>query len=177
MPRQIKIESVQGKMPRRYRVHPLLITIRVVMALALVAYSLYFLGRWVSADTHLILKILSLVILYIGLDSLFRHLTMLSSIIFTPECLWLRFPLKPSIPIPWENIEGAQLQKRITLYFILGYRDLKGRKRSFKTPASFPKMLEIMYNISALAPQAELNQELDGVVKYLKELIKTEVNE
>lgn len=157
-------------MPVRYRFHPLIRWIMIAFTALIAGYTIYFLVRWVNAETPLFFKVTPLVILYIGLDSLFRHLTALNEVIFTPECLWLRFIIKPSIPIPWENIQSMQLQKRITYYLYIGYTDLKGRKRIYKTPASFPKMTEILFNIADLAPAVLMNEELDKMIAYLREL-------
>lgn len=64
------------------------------------------------------------------------------------------------------------LRKVITYYMFLEFTDRRGKTRVLKSPASFPKMLEIMYNIADLAPQARLNDELDkmvGVIRRVKE--------
>ncbi len=47
---------------------------------------------------------------------------------------------------------------------------MKGQQKLYKTPASFPKMTEILYNIADLAPQVEMNQELAKMVAYLREI-------
>jgi predicted AAA+ superfamily ATPase len=54
----------------------------------------------------------------------------------------------------------------------LEFTDRRGKTRVLKSPASFPRMMEIMYNIADLAPQARLNDELDkmvGVIRRMKE--------
>lgn len=170
MPRPLSISSIKARMPVRYRFHPLIRWVMIAFTALIAGYSIYFLVRWVNADTPMFFKITPLVILYIGLDSLFRHLTALNEVIFTPECLWLRFIIKPAIPIPWDNLRALQLQKRITYYLYIGYTDLKGQQKLYKTPASFPKMTEILYNIADLAPQVEMNEELAKMVAYLREI-------
>lgn len=171
MPRQIEINSIRDRMPVSYRFHPLLRWIMILFTALIVGYTVYFLVRWVNAETPLFFKVTPLVILYIGLDSLLRHLTSLNRVIFTPECLWLRFIIKPAIPIPWENIKTMRLQKRITYYLYIGYRDLKGKDKVYKTPASFPKMMEILFNIADLAPQVEMNDELQNMIIYLRDFL------
>lgn len=171
MPQALNIQSVRDRMPVSYRFHPLIRWVMILFTGAIVGYTVYFLARWVNAETPLFFKITPLVILYIGLDSLFRHLTSLNQVIFTPECLWLRFVLKRSIPIPWENLVGLQLQKRITYYLYVTYKDLNGRDRVYKTPASFPKMTEILYNLADLAPQVKMNQELENMITYLRDFL------
>lgn len=157
-------------MPVRYRVHPLQRYIGIGFTLLIIAYVLYFLITKINLDTPNFFKITSLVILYIGIDSFIRHVTTLNELIFTQECLWLRFVLKKSIPIPWENIKSLQLQKRITYYVYLGYMDEKGKLQVFKTAASFPKMIEILYNISDLTSEIAMNDELSKMIELLKEI-------
>jgi len=113
-----------------------------------------------------------LLVLFVSLDALFRHFTTLNSVIFTPECLWFRYLLLPSVPIEYEKISSMELRKVITYYMFLEFTDRRGKTRVLKSPASFPRMMEIMYNIADLAPQARLNDELDkmvGVIRRMKE--------
>lgn len=149
----------------------------IAITLTLAIYSVYFLTRYVNQDTPLIAKLIPIMILFVALNSLVRHVTSLNSLIFAPECLWLRFILKPSIAIEYKNIESLKLQRTLMYYLFLTYRDSKGNKRVYKTSAGFPKMLEIMYNIAEMSPQIVLDDHLAKVIGYLKEVNQTlEVN-
>jgi hypothetical protein len=171
MPRELMINSVRGHMPIRYRYHRFARPIMVVLSILMVLYILYFLFTRVDANTPTIGKLLPIVILYISIDSFMRQVTGLNQVIFTEECLWLRFVLRPSIPIQWDKIETLQLRKQFTYHLIIGYKDLKGRKRIFKTNASFPKIMEIIYNISDLAPNAVLNEDLRKMVDVMRNIV------
>ena len=114
----------------------------------------------------------SALVLFISLDALFKHFTTLNSVIFTPECLWFRYLILPSVPIDYDKISRMELRRVVTYYMFLKITDQKGRERVLKSPASFPKMMEIMYNIADLAPQVQMNEELDkmmGVIRRLKD--------
>ena len=165
-----QLRVVRDHMPVRYRVHPLRRLFGVAINTVLIIAALNLMLTRVNLDSPNLIKITLLVILYIGIDSLMRHLTSLNEVIFTPECLWLRFVLKKGIPIPWENIKTLVLQKRITYYVYIGYIDLKGKKQVYKTPASFPKMIEILFNIADLAPHIAMNDELKKMIDVLREL-------
>jgi len=126
----------------------------------------------IRATSPFLMKVLPLLVLFVSLDALFRHFTTLNSVIFTPECLWFRYLLLPSVPIEYEKISSMELRKVITYYMFLEFTDRRGKTRVLKSPASFPRMMEIMYNIADLAPQARLNDELDkmvGVIRRMKE--------
>lgn len=164
------MKSVKGKMPVRYRVHPLQRYPGILFTLLIILGILYFLFTKVNLDSPNFIKVISLVVLYIGLDQFFRHVSSLNEVIFTQECLWLRFVLKSPIPILWENIKSLQLNKRITYYVYIGYVDTNGKLQTYKTPASFPKMLEILYNISELAPGIPMNDKLRKMLELLKDI-------
>lgn len=170
MPRKLNIASVKGRMPVRYRMHPGVRIPMIVGALLIAAWCLYVLFNHVSSETKLFYKILPLMVLFIALDSALRHLTSLNSVIFTPECLWLRFLLKPAIAIPWANISSLEFRKVLTYYVFLTYQDARGKQKIFKTSASFPKILEIMYNIADLCPQLVMNDELNKMVSVMRDI-------
>ncbi len=165
-----QLRVVRDSMPVRYRVHPYKRIFGIALNTVVVIAALNLMFTRVNLDSSNFIKIAPLVILYIGIDSLMRHLTGLNEVIFTPECLWLRFVLKKGIPIPWESIKSMQLQKRITYYVYIGYIDLKGKQQVYKTTASFPKMIEIMFNIADLAPHVVMNDELKKMIDILREI-------
>ena len=165
-----RLRVVKDSMPVRYRVHPLRRLFGVAINTVVIIAALNLLITKVNLDSSTFVKIMTMAILYIGIDSLLRHLTTLNEVVFTPECLWLRFVLKKGIPIPWENVKTMMLQKRITYYVYIGYIDLNGKKRVYKTPASFPKMIEIMFNIADLAPNVTMNDELKKMIDVLREI-------
>jgi hypothetical protein len=165
-----RLRVVRDSMPVRYRVHPLRRLFGIAINTVLIISALNLMFTKVNLDSSNFIKVTLLVILYIGIDSLYRHLTSLNEVIFTPECLWLRFVLKRGIPIPWENIKSVVLEKRITYYVYIGYVDLKGKRQVYKTAASFPRMIEILFNIADLAPHIGMNDELKKMIDVLREL-------
>ncbi|HOC95265.1 MAG TPA: hypothetical protein PK802_05250 [Candidatus Cloacimonadota bacterium] len=177
MPRRLNISSVKGRMPVRYRLHPLSRLPFLAISIAVAAWCLWVLFNRISSETPSFFRILPLVVLFIALDTAVRHLTNLNSVIFAPECLWLRFILRPSIAIPYERIQGMEFRKSITYYVYLKYTDARGRDRLFKTNASFPKMLEIMYNIADLCPQIQMNDELAKLVQVMQRIKDSERSE
>jgi len=109
-----------------------------------------------------------MIIIFVSLDSILRRVTNLSRVSFYDDNLTLAFMLKRSIIIPYQDIVSLQLKRKITYYLVIGYRDGRGQLQYYTTPASFPKMLEILLNIAELAPQAELKDKLPQIVEYLK---------
>ena len=155
-------------MPVRYRKPVLMTVLGIVANLLIAGYSAWLLFTQVKASSSLVLKILPLVLIFISLDALFRHFTTLNSVIFTPECLWLRYLLLPSVPVEYDQISSMELKKSLNYQMILGFTDQRGKQRSIKSPASFPRMMEIMFNIADLAPQARMNDELDKMISVIR---------
>jgi hypothetical protein len=172
VPRELNFDLVRGRMPVRYRM-PVLKRVLGIVAHSLISgYCIFVLFFVIRNTSPFLMKFVPLLVLFVSLDALFKHFTTLNSVIFTPECLWFRYLLLPSVPIEYDRISSMELRKVITYYMFLEFTDRRGKPRVLKSPASFPKMLEIMYNIADLAPQARLNDELDkmvGVIRRVKE--------
>lgn len=172
MPRELNIESVRGRMPVRYRVPVLRRVLGIVTHLAISGYSVFILFTIVKADSPFLIRVLPLVLLFISLDALFRHFTTLNSVIFTSECLWFRYLLLPSVPIEYDKISNMELRRVIAFYMFLEFTDQRGKRRVLKNPASFPKMMEIMYNIADLAPQVRMNEELEKMITVIRRVME-----
>ncbi len=157
-------------MPARYAVKPLPRILAILAHVLITGWCLYFLFTGVSQNSPWWVKFLPLVVLFVSLDTLFRHLTSLNSVTFTEEGLELRYPLRPAIYIDYAQISSMELRKIVTYYMFLGYTDGSGKARILKTAASFPRMLEIMYNIADLVPQCALNEYLAKMVKVMRDL-------
>lgn len=168
MPDEIKLKLVRGKLPFHYRHHPLTRGFMLVFASVVMLYSLYFLIRYVRGDMPLFFKLLPMIIIFVALDSILRKVTCLNKVSFYVDNLTLSFMLKRSIVIPYADVVSLQLKRKITYYLAIGYRDRQGKLQYFTTPASFPKMLEILLNIADQAPQAELTDKLPQVIEYLR---------
>ncbi len=157
-------------MPVLYPAKTLSRAITMAASALIAGWCVYVLLRHVSAETSSFYKALPLVVLFVALDNLFRSLTSLNAAVFTPEELQLKFILAPTRRIPWANIARLEFRKAVTYYVFLYYTDAAGKERVFKANASFPKMLEIMYNIAELCPKLEMNEELARMVKTIRDI-------
>lgn len=137
------------------------------------AYSLYFLFNFVHSDTPIFFKILPTLILYIALDTVFRHLTNLNKISFTDDKLVFSYLAKKSLEIPYHNISSIDMYKKITHYIKVSYMDLQGNQKQFVTNASFPKMLTVLMMIYDLSPNLELDPKMKEAFEYIR--IKAEL--
>lgn len=169
MPRQLNIESIKDKLPVRYRIHFLARGMMIAFALAIVGYSIFFLFSFVRGDTPLFYKILPLVICFVGVDSLLKHLFTLNSITFFEDHLAMGYIAKPSLRIPFTSMISMELKKKITFYLFLTYMDDKGIKTEFKIKGSFPKVLEIILGLYELVPGMELEPKMRKTCEYLQE--------
>ncbi|HRY83468.1 MAG TPA: hypothetical protein P5533_02420 [Candidatus Cloacimonadota bacterium] len=169
MPRQLNIESIKDKIPVRYRIHLVARLTMIAFALAIAGYSIFFLFSFVRADTPLFYKILPLVICFVGVDSLLKHLLTLNSITFYEDHLRMGYLAKAGLDIPYQNMISMELNKKITFYLHLTYRDEKGETNLFRVKGSFPKILEIILGLYELVPQLTLDPKMQKTCEYLQE--------
>ncbi|MCB5258263.1 MAG: hypothetical protein LHW47_03830, partial [Candidatus Cloacimonetes bacterium] len=78
--------------------------------------------------------------------------------------------LLPSVQVPYDSISKLELRKEITYNVFITFTDNKGKTRVLKCPASFPKMIEILYNLAELAPQAQMNDQLANMVNVIRDI-------
>lgn len=173
MPRQLNIESIKDKIPVRYRIHLLARFTMIVFALMIIGYSLYFLATYVRADTPLFYKILPLVICFVGVDALSKHLFTLNSITFFEDHLVMGYLAKRGLRIPYADLLSMELRKKITFYLYLTYKDNKGVVTEFRIKGSFPKALEIILALYEMVPQLTLTDKMRKTCEYLQEAAKT----
>ncbi len=176
MPRQLSIHSVRGRMPVRYGIRPLMRALKILAYMLLAGWCIFVLFTRVHQDSVWWMKFIPLAVLFVALDTFLRQLTSLHSVIFTPQALILRYPLRPVLAIPYASLSSMELRKVITYYVFWGFTDSQGRQRMIKTQASFPKMLEIMYNIADLAPHIRLNEDLEKMIKVMRDVLSRQEN-
>jgi len=169
MPPQLDIESIRNRIPVRYRIHILIRGFMILLSGAIAAYSVYFIAFHVRGDTPLFFKLLPFVIFFVGMDALLKHLLGLNSVTFWDEQLQLAFLAKKSILIPYDKIRSIELQRNITYYLYIYYTDENAKDQTFRTKASFPKILEIILGIYELAPNLILTEKMKQTCEYLSQ--------
>jgi len=170
MQNKLNIQSVQGRMPVKYSVKTVNRILGIIFQAFILFCCLLILFTSLNKSTSIWLKIIPLVVLFVALDNLLRHLTTLNSLVFTPDYICLKYLLLPSVRVPYDSISKLELRKEITYNVYITFTDNKGKTRVLKCPASFPRMIEILYNISELAPQAQMNEELAKMVNVIRDI-------
>ena len=170
MQKELNIQSVQGRMPVKFSVKTINRILGILFQAFIIFCCLLVLFTSLKKGSSVWLKIIPLIVLFVALDNLLRHLTTLNSLVFTPDYLWLKYLILPSVQIPYDNISKLELRKDITYNVFITYTDKKGKTRVLKCPASFPRMIEILYNIAELAPQAQMNDELAKMVNVIRDI-------
>lgn len=173
----MKLEFVRNRLPVCYRHQRFFRWFMIAISFMIVVYSIYFMIRFVSSETSTIFKLLPLIIAFVGLESVLRKITSLNSVTFEKDELILGFIAKRAIHIPYENITGLLLYRKITFYFGIEYLDNKGNPKNFLTHASFPHTMEIILNLADMAPHAKIPEKMQSVVDYLKEGAKKNVRQ
>ncbi len=175
MPREIKIKFIRNQLPVRYGYNPWVRGLMLFFAVTVLIYTLFFLVKVVNGNMPLFFKILPLIILFVSLDSILRQATSLNCVLFGADYIRFSYLAKRKLEIPYADIIQLDLEKRLTYYLHLRYQDANGAEQTFKTPASFPKILEIILNLADLSPQVKLNGMLTKAVEHLRS--QAEANE
>lgn len=168
MQKPLKIQYIKDHIPITYRYHQVSRWFMILISFMIVVYCIYFMLHFVNIETPFFFKLLPLAICFIGLDSVLRKVTSLNSITFLPHDLKLGYIAKRNIVIPYDNIQSLDLNKKITFYMQMTYLNEKGEVKKLNTPASFPHILEIMFNLAEMATQAVIPETMQGVLDYLK---------
>jgi hypothetical protein len=175
MPREIQIKSIRNQLPVRYRYNPWVRGLMLGFAVIVLVYTLFFLVKVVNGNMPMFFKLLPLVILFISLDSILRQITSLNCVLFSNDTVSFSFLAKRKLEVPYESITKLELNKRITYFLRVVYIDASGLERTFQTPASFPKILEIILTLANLSPNVKLNGVLSKAVEHLRS--QAEANE
>lgn len=161
-------KETQITLPSFYRFHPVQRYLMIVLSLLTASYSIYFMARYIQADTPILFKIIPTVITFIALDHLLKHLTTLNTVYFHDDYLALGFLAKRNLLIPYDKIESIVLSRVITYYVYITYQDEKGQRQSLKVNASFPKILEIMLLIYDMSPNLKIDEKLVKMLQYVR---------
>lgn len=165
---QNSIEDRVIKLPQ-YFSFPIWVRIFMILIAAVTAlYALYFLINFVESDTPLFFKLLPTMILYIGLDTIYRHLTALQKVSLMEDAIILQFLAKRRITIPYASIRNLLLKKKITYFLQIHYLDEDAKEKMFQANASFPKTLSILLRLNDLCPNLELDEKFKGALDYFR---------
>lgn len=158
--------------PKRYRFHPFVRFSMIALSLIAASYSIYFIFILIPRyqNVTMFFKIASVLVLYVSLNTLYKHLTSLNSVIITDDKLELRFLLKKTIVIDWRNLKRMEIYKVITHFWKLTYVDKNGTEKIFRTALAFPGIVDILMTIQERKPDLELNELLSQVLLYKRSL-------
>lgn len=153
---------------KRYRFHPLVRFFMLFLGALTAAYSIYFIAILIphTANLTIFFKIVSVVVLYVSLSTMYTHLAGLNSVYVMQDRLELRFLLRKRIVVTWDKLIKMDIYKVITHYWKLEYIDNKGNKRIFKTSLAFPGIINLLIDIQDRKPDVELNELLKQVLLY-----------
>lgn len=154
--------------PMLYRFHPLVRFSMILLSMIAAGYGIYFIFILIPRyhDVTSFFKIVSVVVLYVALHTLYKHLTSLNSVIIRDDRLELGFLLRKKIIIPWTKLIEMKIYKAITHFWKITYKNDDNKVKSFKTSLAFPGIMDILLMIQDKKPDVEMNELLSQVLKY-----------
>ena len=84
MQRELNIQSVKGRMPVKFSVKTVNRILGILFQAFIIFCCLLVLFTSLKKGSSVWLKIIPLIVLFVALDNLLRHLTTLNSVVFTP---------------------------------------------------------------------------------------------
>jgi hypothetical protein len=169
MQNEIEVES-PGK-PIRFRFHPLARWSMLTLAFVTACYCLHFMIVIIpqSENATIFVKALAIIILTISINTIYKHLTSLNSVIISQDSLVLKFLLRKTIMISWNNLVQMDIYKAISHYWKIKYLDSRGDSKIFNTSLAYPGIMTILSIIQERKPDIELNLLLKQVLLYNKQ--------
>lgn len=164
----INMIKLDSRKPTRYRFHPFVRFSILLLASIVTIYCIYFIVILIpkNSNSTLFSKLVSILVLYVALNSIYRHLTGLNSVIIFADKIKFNFVIKRSISISWQEIISMQIYKKITHFWKIEYIDKKGAKNELITSLAFPGIMEILDKILEYKPDLEMNELLRQVIIY-----------
>lgn len=156
----------------RYRFHPFVRGLMILLSSVALCYSVYFIVFLIpkTPGVTTFFKAVSVIILYVSLSTLYKHLTSLNSIRMSEDDLVFTFLLRKRITIPWGNLVGMEIYKAVIHYWKVAYIDSLGNKKTFKTSLAFPGIMNILIQIHNRKNNLEMNELLSKVLEYKTKL-------
>jgi len=170
---EIVVDDTLDQKPVRYRFHPAVRYFILALAALTAFYSAYFIIILIPSIQKFTIafKLISIITLYVSLNSIYKHLTSLNSVIISKDSLELRFLLRKRIIIPWSSLIKMDIYKVITHYWKVIYRNNQGDTKTFKTSLAFPGIVQILLSIQDHKPDVELNDLLSKVLQFKRNTI------
>jgi hypothetical protein len=165
------IEKTESLQPISFRFNPLVRWLMLIIATITAFYSVHFIIYTIPRipSATLFVKFLSVLVLYVALDTIYKHLTGLNQVIIGADRLTLKFLLRHYISFPWDNLTQMEIYKTITHYWRFSYINDRGESKTFKTSLAFPGIMTILILIQERKPDIKLNPLLEQVLLYKKQ--------
>ncbi len=160
---QINPFTEETKFPVTYRFSRFTRGFTLLLALLIVAYSLFFIFSHVNQNSRTFQKVLPFIILFFAIDSVSRNLFSINKITLFEEKVGFFFIGKKNIFIPWLNLKKMEVYTGKQRLFVIHYIE-NGIDKKFYLSMQFPNMLEIVNRIVYFAPHMELDDFVTSLI-------------
>lgn len=153
--------------PKIYRFSRFTRVFTLIMAMLIIAYSIYFILTQINSDSPTFKRVMPFIILFFSIDSISRNLFSLNTLKIFEDRVGFSFIGKRNLFIPWLNLKKIEVYKGKQRMFILWYTE-NGVDKKYYLSMQFPNMLEIINQISYFAPHAELDEFVSSLTVFRK---------
>lgn len=161
----IDINKRKG-LPRSYHFSlPTRLTI-LTFSILVCIYAVYYLLTRIanSPDATMFAKIIPIIILFAGLNTLFQNLFNIHTLTLTEDELIAKSLINIKKVVPWKNITKISMSKSKRRYVILSYVDEKNRVKEYNLMLVFKDMIEILNSIGELAVNSKYDEFMTTII-------------
>ena len=158
----IDINKTKG-LPRSYKFNQFIRWFTIILALLIIAYSLWIIFTQVYSDSSKFQKYLPFALMFLGLNSLLKNIFSLNKIIFRQQGISFHYISRKAVKVAWDNMKKMELNDSKRKMIRIKYMEDKVEK-TFEFMMNFPGMLEIINSIAELCPQLVYDEFLDRVI-------------
>lgn len=161
----IDINERKG-LPRSYHFSlPTRLTI-LTFSILVCIYAVYYLLTRVanSPDATMFAKIIPIIILFAGLNTLFQNLFNIHTLTLTEDKLIAKSLINIKKEMKWQNITKISMSKTKRRYVVINYVDDKNRVKEYNLMLVFKDMIEILNSIGELAVNSKYDEFMTTII-------------
>jgi len=158
----ININERKG-LPRTYRFNPLIRWFTILLALAVIVYSIWVILYKISSDSSTFYKIVPFIILFLAFNTLLKNLLSVNSIRLSKQNIQFRYLVKPAVSILLDSIIKISLHDSRPKGIKFHYKE-DDQDKNFLLILAFPRILEIVNSIAELCPDIEYDEFIKNII-------------
>ncbi len=150
--------------PRIYRFSPIVRTMTMIIASFALIYSIWFIFSIVNVESHLILKILPVIIAFLSGQTLLRHTMSLQKVVLESDRIVFNYVIRKPFIIYYIQIKRMEMTEVKPRSVKIIFESAPEHYKAFLMRVGFPNMLEILNGVVEMTRNLELDEFLSATL-------------